>query len=124
MQHTLNTAGLRAILAMHGRRILMALAALALAPCVFAEDGYDLWLRYVPVQAQWLAPYRSGATQLVMSAEGSGALSPTLAAARDELDRGLAGLLGAAPSSSESVTEDGALLLGTGRSPAIAALRL
>ena len=55
MQHTLNTAGLRAILAMQGRRILMALAALALAPCVFAEDGYDLWLRYVPVQAQWLA---------------------------------------------------------------------
>src|SRR6185295_10717222 len=146
MEHTLNTAGSRAILAMQGSselirksipargpcvgrgprraapyrvfmtpacvvRVLMGLAVLALVPCVFAEDGYDLWLRYVLVQTLWLAPYRSGTTQLVLSTEAPGSLTPTLTAARDELNRGLAGLLGAAPPSSPAVTQDGALLL-------------
>jgi alpha-glucuronidase len=109
---------------MQGRRILTALAALSLAPCVFAEDGYDLWLRYVPVQAEALAPYRSGTTQLVLSTGTSGPPTPTLTAARDELNRALTGLLGATPPASAAVTQDGALLLGTGGSPAIAALRL
>src|SRR5262245_64160106 len=92
-------------------RALLAVAALALAPCVFAEAGYDLWLRYVPVQAQWLAPSRSGTPQLVLSTQGAGPLSPTLPAALDAIDRGLTGMLGDASPASDSVTDARAHLL-------------
>jgi alpha-glucuronidase len=70
----------------------LALAALLLAAAapLRAEDGYDLWLRYARVQdAARLAEYR--ATLAHAAVPGA---SPTLRAARDELRRGLAGLLG------------------------------
>ena len=73
-----------------------------------AEDGYDLWLRYRPLPAQQAAAYRSHAAQLVIAAD-----TPTEQAARQELLRGLGGLLGQAPALSKSVTQDGAILLGT-----------
>jgi alpha-glucuronidase len=102
------------------RRVLLLLGALACAPLVFAEDGHDLWLRYVPVQDRWLASYRSSASEVVPGAE-----SPTRRAARSELLRGLNGLLGAAPPIASSVTKNGAIVLGTPKSsPQVAALRL
>ncbi len=76
-----------------------------------AEDGYRLWLRYVPVTGDWLSRYRAGATELV----GADA-SPTLRAAHAELVRGLTGLLGAQPQAASSVTRDGAIVFGTPRS--------
>ena len=30
-----------------------------------ADDGYDLWLRYVPVTDEWLRRYRASATEFV-----------------------------------------------------------
>ncbi|WP_424680819.1 alpha-glucuronidase family glycosyl hydrolase [Frateuria sp. YIM B11624] len=100
--------------------MLAALAALLLAvACVRparAEDGYDLWLRYRPIAAAQAQAYRPFATQLV-----AGRSTPTLAAARDELLRGLGGLLGAAPSSSGAVTRDGAVVLGTPTSSSLVA---
>ncbi len=57
-----------------------------------AEDGYDLWLRYQPLAETQAAPWRAAATHLVASAE-----TPMQQAARDELRRGLGGLLGAEP---------------------------
>jgi alpha-glucuronidase len=101
------------------RKAFLVLALLLAAPVsAFAEDGYDLWLRYKPVEARWLAPYRAANTVLV-----TGTSSPTLDAARDELVRGLAGLLGR-PQKTGAVA-DGALLIGTPKSsPAIAALKL
>jgi alpha-glucuronidase len=85
-----------------------------------AEDGYDLWLRYRPLDTQWVDPYRHAATQLVGDAG-----SPTLQAARSELTRGLSGLLGSAPRSVERVTQDGAIVFGTAQStPLIAHLGL
>jgi alpha-glucuronidase len=73
------------------------------------EDGYDLWLRYAPVaEAARLAEYRAAASVLVVLGE-----TPTLAAARAELERGLTGLLGTAPAVSRSVDRDGAILVGT-----------
>src|SRR3954470_11711076 len=54
------------------------------------EDGYDLWLRYRLVDnAERLAEYRAAITQVFFPAT-----TPTLIAARDELLRGLSGLLG------------------------------
>ncbi|HEX8755644.1 MAG TPA: alpha-glucuronidase family glycosyl hydrolase [Steroidobacteraceae bacterium] len=78
------------------------------------EDGYRLWLRYVPVQGEWLSRYRASATELVASPNPS----PTLRAAGAELRRGLAGLLGAAPRAAADVTQDGAVLFGTPASSA------
>ena len=80
------------------------------------DDGYRLWMRYVPIDDAWLSRYRASATELV----GAGpALSPTLLAAQSELSRGLAGLLGAAPRAAADVTRDGAILLGTPSSSAL-----
>jgi alpha-glucuronidase len=76
-----------------------------------AEDGYRLWLRYVPVTGDSLARYRAAATELV-----GADTSPTLRAAQAELLRGLAGLLGAAPRRAQDVTRDGAIVFGTARS--------
>jgi alpha-glucuronidase len=102
----------------------MALVFAALGLCghhpAGAEDGYDLWLRYRPLETQWAGPYKQAATELVGAAG-----SPTLAAAQSELTRGLAGLLGSAPRSVQRVTQDGAIVFGTPRSsPLIAHLEL
>src|SRR5579863_7099695 len=71
-------------------RFLIAplLLLLLLAVPARAEDGYDLWLRYRPMEAAALAQYRPLATAVV--SEGA---SPTLDAARAELIQGLSGLL-------------------------------
>src|SRR6059058_2069131 len=86
-----------------------------------AEDGYDLWLRYRLVgDAGRLAEYRAALTHLVVGGD-----SHTLRAARDELSAGLAGLLGSAIPSADSVLRDGALIAGTpGTSRLVAALPL
>jgi alpha-glucuronidase len=103
-----------------------AAACLLAAPTVHADsrpaqDGYRLWLRYVPVHGEWLARYRGSATELIASS----APSATLRAARAELLRGLTGLLGAAPRAAGDVTQDGAVLLGTpNSSPLVRGLAL
>jgi alpha-glucuronidase len=57
------------------------------------EDGYRLWLRYQPIaDADRLAEARALCASIYMPAT-----TATLAAARDELTRGLRGLLGAEP---------------------------
>ena len=54
------------------------------------EDGYDLWLRYPLIDdADRLAEYRAAIMQVFFPAT-----TPTLITARDELLRGLRGLLG------------------------------
>ncbi len=76
------------------------------ATSAIAEDGYDLWLRYRPVETAAQARYRPLATAIV---GGDGA---TLDAAEAELQRGLMGLLGADVPVGGAVT-DGAIVLGT-----------
>ncbi|NYF22205.1 alpha-glucuronidase [Xanthomonas sp. JAI131] len=84
-----------------------------------AEDGYDLWLRYQPLAEAQAAPWRAVATQLVADAD-----TPMQRAARDELRRGLGGLLGAEPPLAASADRAGAIVLGTQATPAVARLRL
>ncbi len=94
-------------------------AALASLPAA-AEDGYELWLRYRPLADAAAQGQRARFAQLVAPAS-----TPTQRAARDELLRGLGGLLGAAPATADAPDRDGALLVGTPASlPAIAALEL
>jgi alpha-glucuronidase len=108
-------------------RLLLRLAACALAALLplasataLAEDGHDLWLRYVPVEAARAGEARAHATELVLPAG-----SPTAQATREELLRGLRGLLGAAPAVVPRAGRAGALLVGTpASSPQLAALKL
>jgi len=74
-----------------------------------AEDGYRLWLRYEPIAN---TAYHETVTQLTRELHFPGD-SPTLTAARDELRRGLSGLLGESLSDTEAITTDGTLIAGT-----------
>ncbi|QSX76786.1 alpha-glucuronidase [Lysobacter arenosi] len=96
------------------------LATLSVVPAAHAEDGYDLWLRYRPLPADSATTYRANVSQLILPDA-----TPTQAATRAELLRGLSGLLGSTPSVSTSVSADGAVIVGTpASSPLIAGLRL
>lgn len=102
--------------AVHG---LLILAFTVVAGYAHAEDGYDLWLRYRPVESGWQERYRPAATAIVVQGN-----SPTIQIAADELRRGLAGLLTVAPGISANAVA-GAIIIGTPKnSQAIAALRL
>lgn len=84
-----------------------------------AEDGYDLWLRYRPLDAGYVTLYQKSLSSVVVS--GS---SDTMGVVRQELSRGLGGLLGAVPTFF-STPIDGALVVGTPTSsPLIASLDL
>lgn len=101
-------------------RWLLALAVVLLpATAARGEDGYELWLRYRPLAAT--AGARGGRPAVTEVVIGAG--SPTLRAARDEVARGLRGILGVEVPIVEAVTRDGALVAGTpARSSAIAAI--
>lgn len=102
-------------------RVLAAVFTLLLlvAGPARAEDGYDLWLRYRPVEADERDSYTPFAKAVVFPAE-----SPTLASAKSELRRGLEAML-AAPIPDSSSLRAGAIVAGTPRSsPAVAAMRL
>src|SRR5579862_9435169 len=97
---------------------LIAVAALLLPSLAQADDGYELWLRYHPMEASAVAQYAPSATIVV--ANGT---SDTIRAATEELTRGLSGLL------DKPVTigamQDGAVVLGTpATSPVVKALNL
>ncbi|HVS62692.1 MAG TPA: alpha-glucuronidase family glycosyl hydrolase [Thermoanaerobaculia bacterium] len=104
---------------------LLILFLTALAGPGHSEDGYELWLRYWTVSDDGLLEsYRSAIRSVVLPGG-----SATLTATRDELARGLRGLLGAEVPIVEEVVGriagDGVLLAGTpASSPRIAELRL
>ena len=103
--------------AVGAHRRIGAVTALALAVVTLAidaaraEDGYDLWLRYRPIDGQTANHYRSAVTELVVSGD-----SPTIEAAKAELRRGLKGLLGAAIPEASAPARPGALVVGAPRS--------
>ncbi len=90
-------------------------------PAAQAEDGYEMWLRYTPVSdARMLKAYQKQVSQIIV--EGN---SPTLMAAKDELQRGLSGLLAKPVALSAGKVSQHALVIGTPEnSPLIASLNL
>jgi alpha-glucuronidase len=90
------------------RPLISALFPCALAvPVARVEDGSAAWLRYPKVEdAATLAAYRAEVTGIVVKGD-----SPTLASAREELRRGLSGLLGESVPTAVRVTRDGAVLV-------------
>ncbi|HSC38795.1 MAG TPA: alpha-glucuronidase family glycosyl hydrolase, partial [Chitinophagaceae bacterium] len=101
------------------RYVFCLLFLLPLCP-LHAEDGYRLWLRYDRIKNQpLLEDYRRSITGLLVYGT-----SPAVSATRDELSRGLEGLLG---KSITAITTPSAhtLVAGTPSSSAfIASLRL
>ena len=90
----------------------------AVATPVKAEDGYDLWLRYKPLDGAHVAQYAPHVTAL------TGGDGPALKVAEAELQRGIGGLTGHTPAMTDTVS-DGDVVLGTpSESPLIRALNL
>ena len=100
------------------RFLALVLGLVMLAPVARAEDGYDLWLRYKPVEASARAAYAARAAAIAPVAE-----TPTLKAARAELERGLTGLVGQ-PALAAAGSRDGVILLSAGATPAVTGLGL
>ncbi|WP_313537827.1 alpha-glucuronidase family glycosyl hydrolase [Sphingomonas sp.] len=101
------------------RAILWILAAFAFANQAHAETGYDLWLHYQPLDAGTVQRVAPKLRYVV--ADGS---RPTVRAALDELDRGLAGLIGSAPAHASAVQGEGGVVLATAGSPLLAGMKL
>jgi alpha-glucuronidase len=93
------------------RLILAALLLLTGASAAAAEDGYDLWLRYRPVEQQWRDRYAAYATAVVTDCR-----SATCDVAKSELRRGIEGTLGTSPGNR---LQDGAILLASRSNPAL-----
>lgn len=80
-----------------------------------AETGYDLWLRYKPVENKiLLQSYRKSITTIITN--GS---SATMKIANDELMNGLSGLLQIKINNSTAVNRDGSVIAGTPASSAL-----
>ena len=94
----------------------IALASMACSAGVRAEDGHDLWLRYAPLDAAIAADYRTQLGEVAAPDQ-----TPTQRAARDELVRGLTGLLGSAPRIQNEASAGHVLALGTPQSSALVA---
>ncbi|HEX7072272.1 MAG TPA: alpha-glucuronidase family glycosyl hydrolase [Rhodothermales bacterium] len=97
------------------RLVALALMLLTAALPARGEDGYELWLRYVPVADLDLrSHYLSFASVVDVPGE-----SATLEAVRSELKRGLEGLLGVDPTAPAQATDRGLLVAGTPRSSSV-----
>ncbi|MCK9222890.1 MAG: DNRLRE domain-containing protein [Limnochordia bacterium] len=81
------------------------------------EELDQLWLRYDQIEDEALLKYYDVYTSQIVI----GGVSAITDAAKQELQRGLGGLLGAPRSCLEEITEDGAIVIGTQDSPLISA---
>jgi alpha-glucuronidase len=91
----------------NGTRVLVTIAILLCAIPARAETGYDAWLRYVPLQADVVrARYATLPRSVTLIGD-----SPVLRAARDEVVRGLAAMLGTAMT--QATGNSSTILLGT-----------
>jgi alpha-glucuronidase len=102
-----------------GSLIVLLLASVRPWSTASAETGYDLWLRYVPLQDQRLADSYRKEVKTIVAAHASTAGGLATA----ELRRGLAGLLGAELPVAQAIQGDGAVVIGTPASvPAVGRL--
>ncbi len=75
----------------------------------YADDGYDLWLKYNKIDnAQKLAEYQAAISSVVVMGD-----SPTCQIIKDELKKGLSGLLAKDVPFTNSIEKDGTLAIYT-----------
>src|ERR1700729_2172784 len=97
------------MIALPGIAVRCFVCLLVCAASAHAEDGYDLWLRYRPIQGPWAAQYRRFSAEVVAA--------PDANLAAQELLRGITGLLAVTPTVVHRITRDGAIfLVATGSS--------
>ncbi|UYY78855.1 alpha-glucuronidase family glycosyl hydrolase [Sphingomonas sp. R1] len=94
-------------------------AAFACAAQAHAETGYDLWLRYTPLDAATVQRVAPRLRYVVADTA-----RPGIRAAVDELDRGFAGLIGSAPAHATAVRGEGGVVLATAGSSLLQGLAL
>lgn len=94
-------------------------AAFACAAQAYAETGYDLWLRYTPLDAATVQRVAPRLRYVVADTA-----QPGIRAAVDELDRGFAGLIGSAPAHATAVRGEGGVVLATAGSSLLQGLAL
>ncbi|MHA6720089.1 alpha-glucuronidase family glycosyl hydrolase [Sphingomonas sp. RS6] len=85
----------------------------------YAETGYDLWLRYERLDPPLADRYAPMLRYTVGDAS-----RPTLRAALDELDRGIAGLTGTAPAHRDAVAGTGGIVVAVAGAPILRGLDL
>ncbi|MGC2529155.1 MAG: alpha-glucuronidase family glycosyl hydrolase, partial [Candidatus Acidiferrum sp.] len=90
-----------------GAFLLLAFAA----QCAHAETGAEAWLRYAPVDARAAQKYASLPASVVTLGD-----SPVLASAKNELIRGVRGILGRTLRDDKTLPQENAIILGTLRS--------
>jgi alpha-glucuronidase len=96
--------------------IALLVCALAWPAAAHAETGYDLWLRYRPVEDSRRRALAHRASVVVVPER-----TPTGRLVAAELTRGLGGLLGTSVPTADEV-RGGAIVAGTAESPPIASL--
>jgi alpha-glucuronidase len=106
---------------MYSNKKLLPLIFIFLFIKTYAEDGYDLWLRYVPVKDKMLLKeYQNQIKGISISGN-----SATIKAAKEELERGLLGLLNKNTPFVSLPLSAGGLIVGTPQNaPFIASLKL
>jgi alpha-glucuronidase len=86
----------------------VVIALWATTPLSRAETGYDGWLRYAPITDRAARERYATLPAVVVVLDDS----PIVAAAQDELVRGIRGMLGRTPRAAKQVPEEGAIILG------------
>ncbi|WP_342250452.1 alpha-glucuronidase family glycosyl hydrolase [Sphingomonas sp. OTU376] len=99
--------------------ILSAFLCFGLANQGHAEDGYDLWLRYQPLESSAKTRYEPLVTHLVAPNA-----RPTIRAATDELQRGFKAMFGYDLVQRETLMGNGAVLVTRADSPNLKGLDL
>ena len=98
--------------------LAMVMTTLGMPGQASAEDGYDLWLRYRPVEAESHRRYDPVTALLIVEGRG-----PTIDAATAELQDGVKGMLGHRLPVVAGAVADGAIVIGTpANSPIVARL--
>ena len=101
------------------KKLISIFLLIFISNIVLAEDGYDLWMRYKPLDSKWRTAYNLELTAINIHGN-----SATIAAAKEELTNGVNGLLQTKIAFTNSISKNGTLVIGTASSPAISQLNL
>jgi alpha-glucuronidase len=88
------------------RTLLLVVIAVVHLPLVFAETGQDAWLRYAPLSEAAKAKYASLPDRIFVRED-----STVLRSARDEMIRGIRGMLGRTLRIDETLSKEPAIVL-------------
>jgi alpha-glucuronidase len=101
------------------KRLFLFFTMILIAGQLLAENGYDLWLRYKPLNSKQQTTYKQYITELQVNGN-----SATINVAKEELTNGLNGLLQTKTPFVNTITKNGTIIIGTASSPTIARVGL